>query len=144
PDGTVLVDATPFFLSDPHHVAEALGEGKQGSYHVDAARSAIGLEDKKAFPKNPVAEAELTFVSGSEASAPAGRIVAEVAPNPRAITARERQNFVELPPPGFTPRQFSPRAGYFPMTWRDYDAPLSEEMAKQFIIRHRLIKKDPN
>ncbi|HTW50093.1 MAG TPA: zinc-dependent metalloprotease [Acidobacteriaceae bacterium] len=143
PDGTVLVDATSFFLSDAHHVAEALSEGKQGSYHVDPVRSAIVLDDTKAFPKNTVAEAELTFVLGGDAP-PSGQIAEEVTPNPRAITIRERQSFIELPPPGFTPRRFSPRAGYFPMTWRDYDAPLGEPLDQQFILRHRLIKKDPN
>jgi hypothetical protein len=142
PDGTVLVDATPFFLSDAHHVAEALTEGKQGNYHVDPARSAIVLDDTKAFPKNTVAEAELTFVLGGDAP-PSGEIVEQVAPNPRAITIRERQAFIELPPPGFTPRRFSPRAGYIPRTYRDYDAPLGEPIEQQVILRHRLTKRDP-
>jgi len=60
------------------------------------------------------------------------------------MTVRELQSFVQLPSPGFEPRRFSPRAGYFPMAWRDYDAPLGEPLAQQFIIRHRLIKKDPS
>lgn len=142
PDGTVLVDATSFFLSDAHHVAEALSEGKQGSYRVDPARSTIVLDDTKAFPKNTVAEAELTFVLGGDGP-PQGRIVAEVTPNPRALTVRERQSFVELPPPGYTPRRFSPRAGYLPSSWRDYDVALGEPLDQQFILRHRLIRKDP-
>jgi hypothetical protein len=143
PDGRVLVDATPFFLSDAHHVAEALSEGKQGSYHVDLSRSTIVLEDTKAFPMNTVAEAELTFALGGDGP-PSGQIVGEVTPNPREITIRERQSFVELPPPGFAPRRFSPRAGYFPMTYRDYDVALGEPLNQQYILRHRLVKKDPN
>ena len=144
PDGTVLVDATQFFLSDVHHVAEGLVEGKQGAFHVDPARSTFVLEDTKAFPKNTVVEAELTFTTRPEDLQPVGRILREVTPDPRAVTIRERQDFVELPPPGYTPRRFSPRAGYFPMTYRDYDAPLSQPLEEQFIERHRLIKKDPN
>jgi len=145
PDGTVLVDATPLALTDPHHVGEALAQGKQGAYHVDPARSSVVLDDTKAFPKNTVIEAELTFVLPTQQEGPpVGRIVEEVAPDARAITIRERQMFVELPPPGFTPRRFSPRAGYFPMTYRDYDAALGEPLEQQFIIRHRLIKKDPS
>ncbi|MGA7523085.1 MAG: zinc-dependent metalloprotease [Acidobacteriaceae bacterium] len=145
PDGTVLVDATPFALTDAHHVGEALARGKQGAYRVDPARSTIVPEDTKAFPKNTVLESELTFVLGpqQEATRP-GRIIEEVTPNPRDVTVRERQMFVQLPPPGFTPRRFSPRAGYFQSTWRDYDAPLGDPIAQQFIIRHRLIKKDPS
>ncbi len=146
PDGTVLVDATSFFLTDVHRVAEALAEGKQGNYRVDPARSAIVLDDTKAFPQNTVVEADLTFAPapGPQELAPPGRILTEVTPDARAMTVRERQMFVELPGPGFTPRRFSPRAGYFPMTYRDYDAPLSEPLEQQFIVRHRLIKRDPN
>lgn len=144
PDGTVLVDATQFFLSDVHHVAEGLAQGKQGAFHVDPARSTFVLENTKAFPKNTVVEAELTFSTRPEDLQPVGKVLREVSPDARAVTIRERQNFVELPPPGFTPRRFSPRAGYFPMSYRDYDAPLSALLEEQFIIRHRLIKKDPN
>jgi hypothetical protein len=59
------------------------------------------------------------------------------------MTVHEHQSFLEAPPPGFTPRRFSPRAGYFPMRYRDYDTPLGEPLDQQFIIRHRLVKKDP-
>lgn len=142
-DGTVLVDASSFALADAHHVGEALSRGRQGTYHIDAARSTVVPEDTKAFPKNTVLESELTFVTGQEAP-PSGRIIQEIAPDARAVTVRERQMFVELPPPGFTPRRFSPRAGYFPLTWRDYDTPLGDPIDQQFIIRHRLIKKDPS
>ncbi|MGA8528946.1 MAG: zinc-dependent metalloprotease [Acidobacteriaceae bacterium] len=144
PDGSVLVDATPFALTDAHHVGEALARGKQGAYHIDLARSTVVPEDTKAFPKNTVLESELTFVTGAQDAAPPGRIIEDIAPDASAVTVRERQMFVELPPPGFTPRRFSPRAGYFPMTWRDYDAPLGDPIDQQFIIRHRLIKKDPS
>lgn len=145
PDGTVLVDATPFAMTDAHHVGEALAQGKQGAYHVDPELSTLVTEDTRAFPENTVLESELTFVLRPQAEAtPAGRIVEEVTPNPRAVTVRERQMFIQLPPPGFTPRRFSPRAGYIPITWRDYDAPLGEPIAQEFILRHRLIRKDPN
>jgi hypothetical protein len=145
PDGAVLVDATPFFLTDVHHVAEALAQAGQGAWHVDLARSVIAPDQTKAFPKNTEVEAELTFVPREEnAVAHRAKFVDEVAPDPGAMTVRELQSFVQLPPAGFTPRRFSPRAGYFPMIWRDYDAALGEPLAQQFIIRHRLIKKDPS
>jgi hypothetical protein len=144
-DGTrVLVDATPYFLSDVHHIAEALAQGHQGTYHVDLNRSTIVPVDTKAFPDNSVVEAELTFVEGAGELGPPGHIVSEVTPNPRAVTIRERQMFVKLPAPGYTPRKFSPNAGYFDFSYRDYDAPLGARMAQQFITRHRLIKRDPS
>jgi hypothetical protein len=143
PGGSVLVDATDFFLSDSHEIAEALAQGKQGMYHVDPALSTIVPTDTKAFPENSVVEAELTFVEGPQQLGPPGKIVKEVTPNPRAMTIRERQMFVALPPPGYTPRKFSPRAGYFDFAYRDYDTPLGDPLTQTFIRRHRLIKKDP-
>ena len=141
PDGAVLVDATDFFLHDVHGVADRLTNLKQGTYRVDASRSAIALDDTKAFPKNSEIEAELTFTTDAP---PKGEFVADVTPDPHAMTIRERSSFIELPPPGFVPRRFNPRAGYFPSRYRDYTAPLGEPLDQLFIIRHRLINQDPN
>jgi len=141
PDGTVLVDATDFFLRDSHHVIESLASSQQGTYKLDPARSTIALDHTKAFPKNTEVEAELTFAT--DAPGRSARFVRDVTPDPHALTVREHQSFLELPPPGFTPRRFSPRAGYFPSGYRDYNAPLGDPLDQQFIIRHRLIKRDP-
>ena len=141
PDGTVLVDATDFFLRDVHHVVQTLARTKQGSYKVDPNRSTIALDHTKAFPKNTEVEAELTFALEGE---PQGHFVRDVTPDPSAMTVREHQSFLELPPPGFTPRRFSPRAGYFPTGYRELNSPLGEPLDQDFIIRHRLIKRDPN
>lgn len=149
PDGsTVLVDATDFFLHDAHGVAERIAEaqrraGRVDVYRLDPSRSAIVPDEIKAFPKNTVVEAELTFTANGPLE---GRFVRDVTPDPHALTVRERQDFIELPPLDgtFKPRRFNPRAGYFDMSYRDYTAPLGDSMAQEFIIRHRLIKKDPN
>ncbi len=141
PDGRVLVDGTDFFLHDGHGVADRLMNLKQGAYRVDATRSAIALDDTKAFPKNTEIEAELTFTTDAP---PKGEYVRNVTPDPHAMTVRERTSFIELPPPGFVPRRFNPRAGYFPSGYRDYTAPLGDPLDQLFIIHHRLIKQDPN
>ncbi len=140
PDGALLVDATDFFLRDVHGVTEALTRTQQGSYKVDASRSAIVMDASRAFPKNTEVEAILTFTT--EAT-PKGQFVAEVTPDPHAITLRERQSFIALPEPGFQPRRFDPRAGYFDLQYRDTAAPLSGDLDQRWIERHRLIKKDP-
>jgi hypothetical protein len=140
-DGAVLIDATEFFLHDGHGVSETLAHLRQGSYRVDASRSSIALDGTKAFPKNTEVEAELTFATDSPDER---NFVSDVTPDPHAMTVRERTSFIELPPPGFTPRRFNPRAGYFPSGYRDYSAPLGEPLDQLFILRHRLIKKDPN
>jgi len=139
-DGSVLVDATDFVLHDAHGVTDTLTRLKQGSYHIDVSRSAIALDDTKAFPKNTEIEAELTFVTEAP---PSGEFVGDVTPDPHAMTVRERTSFIELPGPGFVPRKFVPRAGYFPAGYRDYTAPLGEPLDQLFIVRHRLIKQDP-
>ncbi len=141
PEGAVLIDATDFFLHDAHNVTDILSAMKQGAYKIDATRSTIALDNTKAFPRNTEVEAELTFTT--DAPAP-GSYVHDVTPDPHAMTIRERTSFIELPPPGFTPRRFNPRAGYFPSGYRDYTAPLGAPLDQLFIIRHRLVKKDPN
>jgi len=141
PSGAVLVDATDFFLRDAHDVTGALTRTQQGTYKLDATRSTIALDATKAFPKNTEVETILTFTTDGPAR---GQFVRDVTPDPHALTVREHQSFVELPGPGFTPRRFDPRAGYFPTSYRDYNVPVSESLDQQFIIRHRLIKKDPN
>ncbi|HEY6621442.1 MAG TPA: zinc-dependent metalloprotease [Steroidobacteraceae bacterium] len=137
--GAVLVDATDFFLRDVHGVTEALG--KQGPYKLDAARSAIAIDATKVFPRNTEVEAILTFASDAPMR---GSFVADVTPDSHALTLREHQSFLELPEPGYTPRRFDPRAGYFPFAYRDYAAPLGGSLDQRFIVRHRLIKQDPS
>ncbi len=141
PSEAVLVDATDFFLRDVHNVTEALARTQQGVYKVDPTRSAIAMESTRAFPKNTDVEAILTFTTDGPAR---GEFVRDVTPDPHALTLREHQTFLELPGLGFTPRRFDPRAGYFPSTYRDYNAALGEPLDQQFILRHRLLKKDPN
>jgi hypothetical protein len=140
PSGAVLVDATDFYLRDAHGVAEILTRLKQGSFKLDPTRSTIAPDATRAFPRNTEVETILTFTSDDPSK---GEFVTNVTPDPHALTIRERQSFIELPGPGFTPRRFDPRAGYFPTSWRDYTAPLGSPLDQQFITRHRLIKKDP-
>ena len=139
--GTVLVDATDFFLRDAHGVAERLKQAHQGSYRVDPSRSAISLDNTRAFPKNTEVEALLTFVSDG---APDGEFVAQVTPDPHAITLREHTSLVELPGPGYQPRRFDPRSGFYPNQFRDYSQPLGDSLDQRFLIRHRLQKRDPS
>lgn len=140
-DGTVLVDATDYLLKDSHGITERLANLKQGDYRVDAARSVVFIENTKDFPRNTEIESMLTFVTNDTKSA---NYVSTVTPDAHAMTVHERHSFVQLPPAGYTPRVFSPRAGYFVNSYRDVNVPLGEDMTQRFIIRHRLIKKDPS
>ncbi len=149
--GHALVDATQFFLRDAHNIPQAIaraqpiGGGPQvggaggGSFRLDPTRCAFYLANTKNFPKNTEVETMLTFTGEN----PNG-FVREVTPSPEAVTVREHHSFVELPGPGYTPRDFDPRAGYFGSAHVDDSAPLGEHINKRVINRHRLAKRDPN
>jgi hypothetical protein len=136
----VLVDATDFYLRDAHGVPETLSLEKQGSFSLDANRSALYLERTKNFPKNTEVEATLTF-SGKDP----GAWVRSVTPSPDSLTVREHHSFIELPElGGYKSRVYDPRSGFISIDYMDYATPISEPIRKHFIIRHKLEKRDPN
>jgi len=134
----VLVDATSFYLQDVFDVISTLKETKQGEYKLDTTRSAFYLDGTKNFPKNTEVEAILTFTGG-----PPGEFVRDVTPSPKSITVREHHSFVESPEPGYEPRKFDPRAGFYGIRFMDFSTPIGEPIWKQWIARHRLKKKNP-
>ncbi len=147
--GRVLVDATAFYMRDAHDVprsiqrAQPVGGAPQLAsggppFHLDPTRSAFYLEQTKNFPKNTEVETTLTFTGDNPNS-----FVREVTPTPESVTVREHHSFIELPGPGFQPRAFDPRAGYFGTSFVDYSKPLTEQIGQRLINRHRLQKKDP-
>ena len=135
----VLVDATAFFLRDAHGVATRMRRAQQGRYRLDDTRSAIYLPRTKGFPKNTEVEATLTFVTDEDP----GPMVRGTTPTPEAVTVRQHHSFVELPPPGYSPRAFDPRVGFIPLTVYDYASPITDPLEKRWIRRHRLEKKEP-
>ncbi|HXW88969.1 MAG TPA: zinc-dependent metalloprotease [Terriglobales bacterium] len=138
----VLVDATPFFLSDAHGVAAQLAAIKQGSYLIDSSRSAIYMPRTKNFPQNTDVESSLTLVLAEKGERP-GDWVKDVTPDPRAITVHEHFSFIQAPPAGFHSRAYDPRAGYFDIKYMDFAAPVDEPIVKRYITRFRLAKNDP-
>ena len=137
-DGRALIDATEFLLRDAHDAIGTLRNRGQGSFSLNAGRSAIHLPGTFNFPKNSEIEAILTFTSSTP-----GRQVRSVAPTAESITLRQHHSFIELPDDGYEPREHDPRSGYFGISYQDYSAPIGEELTKRFIARHRLEKKNP-
>jgi hypothetical protein len=136
-DGSVLVDATDFFIQDAHGVSETLKSQQQGNYSLDKSRSAFYLERTKNFPKNSELEVILTFTGQAT-----GAFIRSVAPSSSSVTVRQHHSFIELPDSDYKPRKFDPRSGYFSTAYYDYATPISEPIEKRFITRHRLKKKD--
>lgn len=134
----VLVDASAFFLRDAHDVTGTLKRSNQGTFRLDASRSAFYLPRTKNFPQNTEVEATLTFTGEDP-----GSWLRQVTPTPQAVTVRQHHSFIQLPDDQYTPRTFDPRAGYFGISYLDYATPINEPITKRFIARHRLKKKDP-
>jgi len=137
--GRVLVDLTPFVLRDGHGAAARLRQSRQGTYRVDAGRSAIYMDRTRGFPGNSEVEVSLTFTGE-----PTGRYVRDVSPDAESITLREHYSFVRLPPAGYQPRAFDTRSSFIPTDFADYATPIDQPIQKRWIVRHRLAKKDPS
>jgi len=137
--GRVLVDASAFFLRDARDVVGTLRRSNQGQFRLDPSRSAFYLSRTKNFPQNSEVEVTLTFTGDDP-----GGFLRSVTPTPQAVTVRQHHSFIQLPGPGYTPRAFDPRAGFFGIVFMDFATPVSEPIAKRFISRHRLQKKDPS
>lgn len=136
--GRALVDASSFYLRDAHEVVGTLRRANQGTFRLEASRSAFHLPRTKNFPRNTEVEATLTFV-GDEP----GGLVQQVTPTPQAITVRQHHSFIQLPDNNFKMRPFDPRASFNGITYMDYATPIGEPIVKRFIARHRLAKKNP-
>ncbi|MGS0536663.1 zinc-dependent metalloprotease [Pseudoalteromonas sp. SaAl2] len=135
----VLIDYTPYLLSDVHGVSRTLAARKQGSFSLDENRSAVFMPRSKAFMKNTELEAVLTF-KGSKP----GQYIRQVSADPYALTVHMHHSLIKLPDDNYTPRAFHPQSGYWSVEHKDYAASLSDSMLVRYIPRHRLAKKDPS
>ena len=138
-NGTLLVDASGFFLTDTYGIAESLRRAQQGSARVDANRSWIDAARTKSFPTNTEIHAVLTFAIDNP-----GPAVRRHVPDPSSATMQIHHSLVELPPPqGFTPRAADPRSGFFATQFNDFGQSFEGTYRAGFINRWRLIPKDP-
>ncbi|MCU7555823.1 zinc-dependent metalloprotease [Alteromonas sp. ASW11-19] len=137
-DNTVLIDYTPYLMSDIHGISERLADREQGNYQADSERSGVYLPKSKAFPKNTELEVMVTF-SGSKP----GQYVSDVTPDPQSLSVHLHHSFIALPEPGYEPRAFHPYSGFWKFSYFDYATAIAEPLEQKYIIRHRLQKKDP-
>ena len=138
-EGSVLVDATDFFMRDARDVIGNIASRNQGTYTLDKSRSAFYLENTKAFPENVEVEVMLTFGSRNP-----GNLVNQVAASGESVTLRQHHSLVKLPEPGFQTRLADPRIGTNGPTIQNYGAAIDQDMQVRLVARHRLEKKDPS
>ncbi|MEL0153199.1 MAG: DUF5117 domain-containing protein, partial [Halieaceae bacterium] len=138
----LVIDLTDFALSDATGIADLLAARGEGSFKIDASRSAIYTPKTKSFPDNTEIDATLTFVGKST-----GRILGTVAPNADAITVHGHHSFIRLPDDGYQPLPYDARAGYIhsgeATLVYDYASPIDAPIKSAFARRHRLEKVDP-
>ncbi|MCW8090257.1 zinc-dependent metalloprotease [Alteromonas sp. ASW11-130] len=135
----VLIDYTPYLLSDVHGVIKRLQDTKQGTYALDTARSGIVLKRSKGFENNSELEALITFAAKGKP----GEYVHQIAPDADSLSVHMHHSFVKLPDSNYEPRVFHPYSGYWKFSFFDYATAITEPMEQKYIIRHRLAKKDP-
>ncbi|WP_404341204.1 zinc-dependent metalloprotease [Pseudoalteromonas mariniglutinosa] len=138
-DDALLIDYTPYLLSDVHGVSRRIKATQQGHFNLDTHRSAVYIKRSKAFMKNTELEAVLTF-TGSEP----GHYLRQVSADPYAFTVHMHHSLIALPDDNYKPRAFHPQSGYWSIEHKDYAASLDESMLVRYIPRHRLAKKDPS
>ncbi|MEM7433259.1 MAG: zinc-dependent metalloprotease [Pseudomonadota bacterium] len=141
--GAVIVDGTAFFTRDSHHLGARLAAAGEGSYSVDASRSAIYLPRTKAFPDNTEVEAVVTYKGQAT-----GPHLPTVTPDSTAVTVHLHHSFIRLPDDGYEPMAFDPRSGMIGMSYgsdgfSDYASEIGDPLTVSFGTRHRLEKVNP-
>lgn len=134
-----IIDLNDFLLNDAHGVSQRLKTTRQGSYSVNESRSSMELDRTKAFPKNIEFDIQLTFTGQ-----PQGDLIKTVTPSADAITVNQHHSFIKLPPLDFKMRHFDPRSGVNAFRFYDYATPVSESTLQEYVVRHRLEKKNPS
>jgi hypothetical protein len=134
PDSAPVVEVTRLFTAPPSEL------GVAGSFpgNPDPTRSFI--ERAVAFPENIVVEAILTIPVAGRAGGAPGALPG--APTSQSVTMS--WSMVKLPEKPMMARLFDQRTGYFSVQQLDYSRPEQRAQNRQYIVRWRLEKKDPN
>ena len=127
-------------------VPEFSVRGRIGGRGYDASRSF--LEKAVSFPENINVEITQTFTGGAEPAAGGGggggRAGAARGMRGSSGTVLTHHSMVKLPEKPMMPRLFDERVGYFTQGLTDYGTDEHRSVAKRYIARYRLEKKDPN
>ncbi len=136
-DKAAVIDVTRLYTSNPQEfsVSNALNAGG-----VDPSRSYI--DNIKSFPTNIETRSLLTFSGGGGGGfrIVGGRLV--TGPS-GPITALIHYSMVLLPEKPMPARLYDTRVGYFTEGFDAYGRPENRVVAREYITRYRLEKKDP-
>ncbi len=139
-EGQVLIDITPFFLSDWADVETAL----QNAATQRKVNATISLDDKRSsfqqlrlYPTNVEAEVRLTFETSRN-------LGLETVSDYRWIPLGIHYSLIELPAAPMRPRYADDRVGYFVSAIKDFSRDTADDFFVRYINRWRLEKKYPS
>jgi hypothetical protein len=139
-EGDVLIDITPFFLSDWGDVGAVL----QNAATQRKVSANVTLDDKRSsfqqlrlYPTNIEADVRLTF--GTPRS-----LGLETVSDYRSIPVGVHYSLRELPATPMRPRYADDRVGYFVSAMKDFSRDTADNYFVRYINRWRLEKKYPS
>jgi hypothetical protein len=135
----LVIDATPFFVSDYAHISEQLKfyhGGKPVTFDKDRSYADRVL----AFPENVEIDALLTYRASDPPVASSGAGLSDR----RSIPVGLRYSLFQLPAEPMPRRLGDTRVGYFLTAQRDFSRDREATPYVRYINRWRLEKKDPD
>lgn len=112
-----------------------------GGYSLD--RENTFVNQLKVFPENIFVQTTYNFTkSGSQFDIE--QLLNQTLPDPRSILVKLNYNMSKLPEGGYVPRLYDHRVGYFTADYQNFANSKKMDDRRQYILRWRLEKKDPN
>ncbi len=136
PDSAAVIDVTRLYTAPPTEI----GPGNQFRGAPDPTRSFI--ERVLSFPENIEVEAVLTVTSPPVVGAAPANPFQPAASGTASIVMH--WSMVKLPDKPMMPRLADKRIGFFSLSNLDYGRPEQRAQEREYIVRWRLEKKDPN
>ena len=107
-----------------------------GTWRLDEQRSSVDMDHTHGFPLNTEIENILTFTSDNSRGTNN--------PETGVLTVHEHISLLGLPPAGYQPRVADPRVGFFGQQFDDFSRSYKDSLARTYIDRWRLEKKNPS
>lgn len=136
PDSAAVIDVTRLYTAPPSEI----GPGSQFRGAPDPNRSFV--EQVLSFPTNVEVEAVLTITAPPTPPTAAANPFQPTATGTSSVVLH--WSMVKLPEQPMMPRLADKRIGFFSLRNMDYSRPEQRAQEREYIVRWRLEKKDPN
>lgn len=136
PDSAAVIDVTRLYTAPPAEI----GPGNQFRGNPDPNRSFV--EQVLSFPTNVEVEAVLTITPPPTSTAAPANPFQPAATGTSSVVLH--WSMVKLPDKPMMPRLADKRIGFFSVRNLDYSRPEQRAQEREYIVRWRLEKKDPN